>query len=143
MNFRFATMADSAMLAKLNYQLIQDEGHRNRMGLPELEQRMRDWLTGEYHGVLFEEKNTIIVYALYREQVDEIYLRHFFVSRSHRRQGKGRQAMEMLRQQIWPKDKRLTVETLAANEAGVAFWRSTGYKDYALKLEILPGGPPV
>jgi hypothetical protein len=30
-----------ALLAELNHQLIRDEGHRNRMTVPELKRRMR------------------------------------------------------------------------------------------------------
>jgi hypothetical protein len=30
------------------------------------------------------------------------------------------------------------VEVLVASHAGVAFWRSVGFADYALSLEIMP-----
>jgi predicted acetyltransferase len=79
-----------------------------------------------------------VAYALYREQPDEIYLRQLFVVRHRRRQGLGKQAMRLLRSELWPKTKRLTVEVLVANAAAVAFWRTVGYRDYSLKLEILP-----
>ncbi len=49
MTFRPATNDDCPLLAELNHQLIRDEGHRNRMTVAELEQRMRGWLAGEYH----------------------------------------------------------------------------------------------
>jgi hypothetical protein len=39
---------------------------------------------------------------------------------------------------LWPPRKRLTVEVLTANVRAVAFWRSIGYKDYCLTLEIVP-----
>jgi len=77
--------------------------------------------------------------TLYREQPEEIYLRQLFVVRNRRRQGIGRQAFEVLRSKIWPTNKRLTVEVLVKNEPAVAFWRSVGYEDYSLKLEILSG----
>lgn len=67
MNHRFATMNDSALLAELNHQLIHDEGHRNKMTVPELQERMKDWLSSEYAAVIFEEGAEIIAYALYRE----------------------------------------------------------------------------
>jgi hypothetical protein len=51
----------------------------------------------------------------------------------------GRKAFEILRSQIWPASKRLTVEVLVQNAAAVAFWRAVGCKDYSLKLENLPG----
>ena len=122
----------------MNHQLIRDEGHRNRMTVPELEQRMRSWLSGEYRAVLFEDNGQVVAYALFREQPEEIYLRQLFVVRDRRSQGIGRKAVELLRTQVWPKTKRLTVEVLVANKRAVAFWRSIGYTDYCLTLEILP-----
>jgi GNAT superfamily N-acetyltransferase len=136
--FWFATAEDCPLLAELNHQLIQDEGHRNRMRVAELERRMRDWLAGDYRAVLFEEGSQIVAYALFLEFEDEIYLRQLFVVRHRRREGIGRRALDLLRAEVWPKDKRLTVEVLVGNERGVAFWRSMGYADYALTLEIMP-----
>ena len=138
MTFRCATLNDCALLAELNHQLIRDEGHRNPMTIPELEQRMKGWLASEYAAVIFEDSGEVVAYALYREQPEEIYLRQLFVVRNRRRQGIGRQDMEWLRSKIWPKNRRLTVEVLFQNEAAVAFWRSVGYKDHSLTLEILP-----
>jgi len=138
MKFRRATLDDCALLAELNHQLIRDEGHRNKMTVPELEQRMRDWLASEYAAVIFEEAQEVVAYALYREQAGEIYLRQLFVVRNRRRQGIGRKAIEILRAKTWPGNKRLTVDVLVQNEAAIAFWRAVGYKDYCLALEILP-----
>src|SRR5258706_15577720 len=138
MTFWFATADDCPLLAELNHQLIQDEGHRNRMRVAELERRMRDWLAGDYRAVLFEERSEVVAYALFRELPDEIYLRQLFVVRPRRREGIGRRAIDALRAEVWPKDKRLTVDVLVANEPARAVWRAVGYADYALTLEILP-----
>ena len=108
------------------------------MTVPEFEQRMRGWLQSEYAAILFDEDGETVAYALYREESEEIYLRQLFVVRNRRRQGLGRQAIEMLRQKIWPAGKRLTVDVLVKNTAAVAFWRAVGYQDYCLTLEILP-----
>ena len=93
MTFRHATLTDCPLLAELNHQLLRDEGHRNRMTVPQLEQRMKGWLSGEYRAVVFEEGGEVVAYALFREQPDEIYLRQLFVVRSQRRQGLGRRAV--------------------------------------------------
>jgi ribosomal protein S18 acetylase RimI-like enzyme len=138
MTYRRATTDDCPLLGELNHQLIRDEGHRNRMTVPELVQRMRDWLAGEYVAILFEEGGEVVAYALYREQPEEIYLRQLFVVRQRRREGLGKKAMYLLRTEIWPKTKRLTVEVLVANTAAVAFWRAVGYRDHSLALEIAP-----
>ncbi|MDE3067150.1 MAG: GNAT family N-acetyltransferase, partial [Verrucomicrobiota bacterium] len=81
----------------------------------------------------------VVAYALFREQPEEVYLRQLFVTRHRRRQGIGRKAVNLLRSQIWPDNKRLTVDVLVHNTAALAFRRAVGYKDYYLALEILPG----
>jgi hypothetical protein len=86
MQYRLASAQDCPMLAVLNAQLIQDEGHRNRMTVAELEDRMREWLTsGEYQALLWEDHHEVVAYALFRETADEVYLRQFFVVRHRRR----------------------------------------------------------
>jgi predicted acetyltransferase len=138
MTFHQATLDDCALLAELNHQLIRDEGHRNKMTVSELEQRMKAWLASEYAAVLFESGGEVVAYALYHGQPREIYLRQLFVIGNRRRKGIGRKAFEILRTKIWPADRRLTVEVLVQNTTAVAFWRAVGYRDYSLKLEILP-----
>ena len=138
LGFWTATPNDCHLLAELNHQLIGDEGHRNPMTVPQLEERMRSFLEGDYSAIVFEQRGEVVAYALYLDRPEEVYLRHLFVVRHRRRQGIGRRAVEILRREIWPKTKRLTVEALVGNQAGVAFWRAVGYTDYALTLEIMP-----
>jgi predicted acetyltransferase len=137
--YRRATAKDVPLLAELNHQLIRDEGHRNAMTVAALEERLRGWLSEEYTAIIFEENAEVVAYALFREQPDEFYLRHFFVARHRRREGIGRRAMRLLFEEVWPADKRLTVNVLTTNTAAVAFWRAVGYSDYCLTLEILAG----
>lgn len=142
MHHRTATDADLALLAEWNHQLIHDEGHRNPMTVPELAERMRGWIgSGEYRAVLFAETPGAepLGYALYRESPDEIHLRQFFIARGRRREGLGRRAFAALREQVWPRGRRLTVDVLVANAGGVAFWRAVGYRDHCLTLEIPAG----
>ncbi len=108
------------------------------MTTAELEERMRGWLGEDYKAVLFEDDSEVVAYALFREQPDEIHLRHFFVVRHRRRQNIGRRAMRLLFKEVWPDDRRLTVNVLTTNKTAIAFWRAVGYADYCLTLEILP-----
>jgi GNAT superfamily N-acetyltransferase len=141
MHHRLATSADAEILGELNRQLIQDEGHRNRMTVPELVTRLEEWLAVSYRASIFEDDSGILAYALYREEKDHLYLRQFFVQRHRRKRGIGRQCMKMLSSEIWPKDKRVTVDVLCRNHAGIAFWRAVGFTDYCLTLERLPETP--
>src|SRR6188474_3079964 len=95
--FRFATLRDSGLLAELNRQLIQDEGHRSRMTVAELESRMRGWLAGDYRAVIGEVDGEVATYALFSEQPDEVYLRQLFVVGLRRRQGIGHLLIDFLR----------------------------------------------
>lgn len=140
LTFREVTSSDIAQLAEWNHQLIRDEGRRNRMTVPQLAERMQGWLEQHYRATIFEVAGTPVAYALFREQPNVIYLRQLFIVRERRRQGIGRSAFGLLRTKVWPTNKRLTVEVLTANTAAVAFWRSMGYVDYSLMLEILPPG---
>jgi GNAT superfamily N-acetyltransferase len=137
LQWRTATEADLGLLAEWNHQLIRDEGHRNPMTVAQLGDRMKAWMQGEYQAVIFLVGTEAVAYALYKQEPELVYLRQLFVRRDLRRAGIGRAAMAILRE-IWPRNVRLTVEVLCANHTTVAFWRSVGYRDYSLLLEIMP-----
>jgi GNAT superfamily N-acetyltransferase len=135
--WRYASESDVALLADWNHQLIRDEGHRNPMTVPQLAARMKGWLLGEYKAVIFSEGDPV-AYALFKGDAALIYLRQLFVRRDMRRVGVGKSAFETLKKDVWPTSARLTVDALCENHAAIAFWRSVGYKDYSLMLEITP-----
>jgi GNAT superfamily N-acetyltransferase len=137
LKFRKATEADVALLTDMNRQLILDENHRNqRLTLPELADRMRGFLRGGYQAIIFEQDSAPVAYALYHQAADGIYLRQFFVDRQCRRRGIGRQAMNMLKSEVWPPGQRITVEVLVNNHVGHEFWKAVGFVDYAVTLEM-------
>ncbi len=100
---------------------------------------MRDWLAGDYLAVLFEIDGDPVAYALHRPEEGGIYLRQFFVLPEQRRKGIGRQAIRLLREEVWPEGVRVTVEVLIHNRAGTEFWRALGFERYALTLESRAG----
>ena len=104
----------------------------------ELSARMHGWLEKEYAARLFTDGGEIVAYALYRQEPLVIYLRQLFVVRHRRRQGIGRAVMKVLMEDVWPRDVRLTVDVLTSNTSALMFWRSVGYRDYCLTLEIRP-----
>ena len=105
------------------------------MSLAELEQRMAEWLAGNYQAILFGQPESVYGYALFREEPEYIYLRQFYIKEEHRREGKGRAAMEWLRRQYWHPNRRIRLEVLVENTAGLAFWRSVGFHEYSVTLE--------
>ena len=140
MRYRLATLDDVQTLTRMNRQLVEDEGHRNRFRCDAwFEERMRGFLTGGYDAVFFELEGEAVAYALYTdhpEHDDTIYLRQIFVDRAHRRKGIGREAMRVLKEEVWPKGKRLTVEVLVDNQVARAFYKAAGFREYSLELEI-------
>ena len=135
LTYRTATQADVGHLAEWNHQLIRDEGHPNPMTVPELAERMRGWLAGEYAAVVFYLDREPVAYALHREGPDHVYLRHLFVARNRRRRGIGREAVRLLLTEILRAGQRVRVECLAGNARGLAFWRAVGFHDYCVTLE--------
>jgi GNAT superfamily N-acetyltransferase len=133
--FRHATVADAATLAQMNHRLIRDEGHRNRMTVPELRERMEGWLRGEYQVVVIELEGVPVGYALYRREPEFVYLRQFYVEPEYRRRGIGRAALAWLRENAWSDAPRIRLDVLVGNAAGIAFWRSVGFRDYCLTME--------
>ena len=135
-HFRPADPEDAPVLAAMNQQLIRDEGHRNRMTLPELTARMQKWLAGESHAVVFEHNGAIAGYALYRLELDHVYLRQLFVDNAHRRQGIARAAIAWLRENPWKAMTRIRVEVLIGNRTGIEFWHAVGFEDYSMTMEL-------
>jgi predicted acetyltransferase len=142
MRHRIANIEDSEALGELNHQLIKDEGHRNSITTPELIERMRSWLITDYRASIFENDTGILAYALYKEDQDSVHLRQLFVQRRNRRSSVGRQSMNILFSEVWPRDKRVTVDVLSHNSGAIAFWKSVGFTDYSLSLEILSNSRP-
>ena len=124
-----------AVLARMNLQLIRDEGHRNRMSEGELLSRMQAWLAGDYRAVLFADDSQVLGYALFRTEEEFVYLRQLFVRAENRRQGVGRAAIDWLRNNVWGQAPRIRVDVLSGNARAIAFWRSLGFEDYCLTLE--------
>ncbi len=133
--FRIAGVQDSAVIAAMNEQLIRDEGHRNSMTMGELTIRMSDWLGGDYEAVLFSRGAAAVGYALYRRELEHVYLRQFFVAADCRRQGIGRSAMNWLWEYAWMDVRRLRLDVLIRNAAAHAFWESVGFSDYCVTME--------
>lgn len=129
----------------MNRQLIEDEGSRNPMREPELEERFGRFLDLGWKIVLFEHAGEVVGYAMHRFDPDEtepsglrVYLRQFFIGREHRRRGLGRAAFEALVSLPDLRGKRVIVETLISNPEGRAFWGRLGFTTFAETLDWRP-----
>lgn len=135
MEWRTASASDVPALADMNRQLREDEAPLAEPLNVDFEQRMRGWLAGEYSAVLFEVDGRPVAYALWRDNEGRgIYLRQFFVDRTRRRRGLGRQAIALLVQEVLTPGTDITLEVLEQNPGGFAFWKALGFGDYARTL---------
>jgi uncharacterized protein (DUF952 family)/GNAT superfamily N-acetyltransferase len=121
-----------ALLARLNAQLIVDEGHDNPMDRAALVARMTEFVSGSYRAYLFE-KGGVVGYALVDHGRSPLYLRQFFIQRGLRRGGYGKQALELL----WTKlgTSQMSLEVLSRNVRGIRFWHLTGFRDRFIRME--------
>lgn len=143
LHWKLAKLEDSPLLARLNLELIVDEGHHNPMNLVELEARTRGWLSTGYRAVVFQRKEHVVAYALFRnDEWRRIYLRQFFVVRDARRQGVGRAAMELFKREVVPAGTSIVLEVLTTNAVGRAFWAAVGFREYCLALKWEPADMP-
>jgi predicted GNAT family acetyltransferase len=136
MHWRPATAQDVPELARLNQELIRDEGHDNPMDLPQLQRRMAGGLARGYRATLFSQDGRTLAYALYRDDERGGHqVRQFFVVRDARRAGNGRRAMQLLLAEVLRSGARVSLDVLTANAAAHAFYRVLGFTPYALTLE--------
>lgn len=133
---RPAGLPDVDLLAEWNERLILDQGHRNPMRAPQLHTRMAGWISGgEYQAWLFESADTPVGYGLTRLEEDFVFLRQFYIDREFRRKGLGKQALDLLCKQVKGQGRRMRVEVLVDNGAGIEFWRACQFQDYSVTLE--------
>ena len=154
---RVAGSDDVRLLAQMNKRLIEDEGSRNPMSTPELEQRMRGWLDGGWNVDLFVESrampggqvdvgNPVVGYAVYQLRRDEyeqdeavIYLRQFFIDRPYRDKGLGTLALRDLVGSRLPARCTVVVDVLAGNPRGLRFWERVGFRPHMTTLKLKTG----
>ncbi|SNT37994.1 Acetyltransferase (GNAT) family protein [Asanoa hainanensis] len=119
----------------MNRHLIEDQRHHSTATDADLEARMRRWVSGDQYAVALIERDGLpVAYAVWRDDEDGIYVRQFFVSRDHRREGLGRVGFAAL-VDGWG-DKPVKLDALVHNERGLAFWRALGFRDYSLILSL-------
>ncbi len=126
---RDANIGDVEQLVAMNAHLIEDERYDSPLPLDELRQRMRGFVSGEFHVLLFETNDAsaaTVGYCVIDVSKRPMYLRHFFICRNHRRKGYGRASLAKLIKDLNISD--LDVEVMAWNEVGRAFWRRIGFR---------------
>ncbi len=134
LTYRFATLADTPLLASWNVELIRDEGSANPMNPGQVEDRISRFLGGDYEAAIFSTEGMDVGYALWRPAEHGIYIRQLFVVASKRRQGIGRATVELLLSKILPPDGPASVEVLVGNTPGLAFWHAMGFEDHAIEM---------
>ncbi|NTH68486.1 GNAT family N-acetyltransferase [Rhizobium rhizogenes] len=143
LTLRTATPADYPMLAQMNLELIQDEGHRSNLGLPELEKRFEHFQSKEDWIVeVVELSDEPVGFVTYRFEKDDTlsagkraYLRQFFIARKSRRSGLGRAAIELLLDERFKEPMIVRLEVLDSNPKGFGFWTAVGFQGYSRNLE--------
>ncbi|MFT4067359.1 GNAT family N-acetyltransferase [Paraburkholderia sp.] len=143
LNIRPASEADFPLLARMNRELIEDEGHRNPMTVPQLEARFRRFVGEEGYRVdVLLLDGEIAGYATHRYEPDlaepsgqRVFLRQFYIARGKRGGGLGRRALELLIDARFADGDRIFLDVMETNPGGKAFWSRTAFTPYATTME--------
>lgn len=135
--------ADLPLLARMNRELADDEGHRNPMTVAEMEERFHRFVEQDGWSVdLFLLEEEIVGYATYRRESDptnpggeRVFLRQFYIARHFRRDGMGQAAFDALAGQRFRANDRVVLEVIEHNPGGRVFWLRTGFAPYSSLLE--------
>lgn len=140
---RSANQSDLPSLTQMNKKLIEDEGSRNPMSMNELQERMRNWILGNWNVDVLQDDDKIIGYAVYQISNDEyfpekksVYLRQFFIQSEHRNKGYGSLGIRFLRETRFPKVCAVSIDVLSSNTKGVHFWSKAGFQTYYLNMKL-------
>lgn len=134
---------DFPLLARMNRELADDEGHRNPMTVAEMEQRFHRFVEEEGWSVdLFMLDDEIVGYATHRREADptnprrqRVFLRQFYIVRHYRRDGMGQTAFSTLAATRFQGEDRVVLEVIENNPGGRVFWLRCGFTPYSSLLE--------
>lgn len=134
---------DFPLLARMNRELADDEGHRNPMTVAQLEDRFRRFVDEEGWSVdLFMLDDEVIGYATHRYVPDpaepggqHVHLRQFYIVRHRRRGGTGHVVFDALVRARFRPGERIYLEVIENNPGGKVFWQRTGFTPYGTIME--------
>jgi GNAT superfamily N-acetyltransferase len=143
LDIRAADDADFAVLAQMNRELIEDEGHRNPMTLAQLEARFRRFVNEDGYSVdVVLLGGEIAGYATHRYEPDNaepsgrrVFLRQFYIARHRRGGGLGRRALDLLTGTRFEDGDRIFLDVMETNPGGKAFWSRIGFTPYSTAME--------
>ncbi|MDA7949264.1 MAG: GNAT family N-acetyltransferase [Hyphomicrobiaceae bacterium] len=138
------TPDDFDRLARMNRELIEDEGHRSPLTVEELKERFERFVTKEGWSVdLLLSGDEIIGFATHRYEDNDtgeggrcVHLRQFFIARDRRGGGIGRAALEELIHTRFRPGERIFLDVLETNPGGKTFWSRTGFTPYGTIMEM-------
>ena len=140
--WRRAASEDVPLLARINRELIEHEWGGVSKSLEHLEARLQRWISDPtYTALVFSRGEKFVAYTLLHLYPDEAYIRHFYVSPQARSAGMGRQVCEIVLREFVPPGVRVSLDVLTSNQSGLRFWRSIGFRDYSVVMELYNGRP--
>lgn len=136
---------DFPLLARMNRELADDEGHRNPMTVSQMEDRFRRFVQVEGWSVdLFTIGDEVVGYATHRRDIDptnpsrqSVSLKQFYIARHYRRDNVGKAAFDALAAARFNRGERVALEVIENNPGGRVFWMRVGFTPYSSMLEYI------
>lgn len=141
--------SDFPLLARMNRELADDEGHRNPMTIEQMEARFGRFVDEEGWSVdLFMLDDEVVGYATHRREAEpsdpsgeRVFLRQFYIVRHYRRDGLGQAAFDKLVAARFRPGDRVILEAIENNPGGRVFWLRVGFTPYSSILEHFVKSP--
>ena len=129
--YRPANHADLPQLIQMNQHLIEDERDTANTTTDQIEKNFTEWLDNPIYTITLaiDKDEATVAYAVCRDDGEFTYLRHFFVSRTARRQGVGHRFIAELSKQITP-TKPIRLNVLHQNTDAQQFYAANRFRVY-------------
>ncbi|MFM2479865.1 GNAT family N-acetyltransferase [Celerinatantimonas sp. YJH-8] len=123
-------------LARLNHQLLEDEGNTKSLSTEYLYQRMKNWLENKQFfgfGGLNDDGQLVAYLLACYESESIVYVRQLITERNYRRQGYASTLLKHLEKYLGA-DQQIKLDVLMHNKNAIYFYASQGYKPFYMAM---------
>ena len=138
MNLKIANIKDLKVLTHMNNLLRLEETMDNSLTEDEVKRRMETFITGEEYSVfLLFDNDTLVGYAVTRNNSNPLYIRQLYIKEGSRNKGLGKKALNKFLDYF--NISEIDIEVMSWNEKAIDFYKKFGFKDRYIGMRYRHG----